>query len=493
MASSSFSNNSISILVSDDESDEHGRKRVRPRRKRKKHGHHRARSELNQLLIRLFVRYWMLLIFLPAAVLIIFEVTSVGRKPGLVVNSEVNEVKKPNLMGNSELTKLKEATQRKKTDSNLNRLDPTTHVVGGVREPCLKLLPAEELEHLDIPEDEESQSTSGSPVKRLVYISDHQTPYGHGGRNSTLSRQRTNDTRFNLFTGNQTFDEREKSFKVSETVVLHCGFFSEIGGFEISDRDKSFMQTCKIVVSTCAFGGGDDLYQPIGMTEPSLKKVCYVAFWDEITLAVQESLGNKIGEDGLNGKWRIVIVRNLPFVDQRLNGKIPKMLPHRLFPHAKYSIWVDSKSQFRRDPLGVVEALLWRRNSVLAISEHGARSSVYDEAKAVVHKHKATPEEVEVQMTQYRKDGLPEDKRFNGKKALNEASVIVRKHTPLTNMFMCLWFNEVVRFTSRDQLSFPYVLWRLKGPKNINMFPVCTRKDLVNSMGHIRKAKPLTN
>ena len=66
--------------------------------------------------------------------------------------------------------------------------------------------------------------------------------------------------------------------------------------------------------------------------------------------------------------------------------------------------------------MGVLEALLWRSNSVLAISEHGARSSVYDEAKAVVKKHKATPEEVEVQLTQYRLDGLPEDKRFNGKK-----------------------------------------------------------------------------
>lgn len=197
------------------------------------------------------------------------------------------------------------------------------------------------------------------------------------------------------------------------------------------------------------------------------------------------------------------------------------MLAHRLFPDAKYSIWVDSKSQFRRDPLGVLDALLWRTNSVLAISEHGARSSVYDEAKAVVKKHKATPEEVEVQINQYRQDKLPEDKRFNGKKgkilsiiciiakfltfinffllffyfvtALSEASVIVREHTPLTNLFMCLWFNEVVRYTSRDQLSFPYVLWRLKVLKNINMFPVCTRKDLVNSIGHVRKAKPLVS
>ncbi|KAF5791464.1 putative ceramidase [Helianthus annuus] len=226
------------------------------------------------------------------------------------------------------------------------------------------------------------------------------------------------------------------------------------------------MQTCKSVVSTCAFGGEDNLYQPIRMSDTSLQK------------------GHVFNEDRFIGKWRIVIVKNLPFRDQRLNRKIPKMLAHRLFPNARYSIWVDSKSQFRRDPLGVFEALLWRSKSVLAISVHGARSSVYDEAKAVVKKNKATPEEVKVQITQYHQDGLPEDKRFNGNKALNEAS-------PMTNLFMCLWFNEVVRFMSRDQLSFPYVLWRLKGLKNINMFPVCTRKDLVNSMGHIRKAKPL--
>ncbi|KAK9012669.1 hypothetical protein V6N11_040709 [Hibiscus sabdariffa] len=419
MASSGFSNNSISILVSDEEPDELGRKRVRAWRKRKKRGHHRVRNDLNQRLIRLFVKYWMLLIFLPATVLIIFEVTSVGRKPGQVVNSEVNEVKKSNLMGNSELTKLKEPTQGNKSGINLNRLDPITHVVGGVREPCLKLLPSEEIEHLDIPDNEESTSTS--PVKKLVV-------------------QMTVGLIYSLET---------------KPLMRERKALSQNGGFEISDRDKSYMQTCKIVVSTCAFGGGDDLYQPIGMSEASLKKVCYVAFWDEITLAAQESQGNKIGEDGLIGKWRIVIVRNLPFVDQRLNGKIPKMLPHRLFPHAKYSIWVDSKSQFRRDPLGVVEALLWRRNSVLAISEHGARSSVYDEAKAVVLKHKATPEEVEVQMTQYRKDGLPEDKRFNGKKALNEASVIVRKHTPLTNMLMCLWFNEVQQVVMELNTALP--------------------------------------
>lgn len=458
--------NSISISVSDDESDElSGKMRVRVHRKRKKLGF-RGKNDCFITLFRKLIKWWPVLVFAPAIALLIFETSRLTGKP--VENS------------------VKKVVPEIRSESNLGRLSPMTRMVHGVREPCLKLLPPDALEHLDIPLGEETKSA----VKRVIYKSDDNTSYL--GSNSSLLQRSTEAGRFNLFTGIQSLYEREQSFKVNETAVVHCGFYSDNGGFKISDEDKSYMSTCKVVVSTCTFGGGDDLYQPIGMSDASLKKVCYVAFWDDVTLTTQEAGGKRIGEDHMIGKWRIVIVRELPFTDQRLNGKIPKMLSHRLFPQARYSIWVDSKSQFRRDPLGVLEALIWRTNSVLAISEHGARSSVYDEGKAVVKKHKATPEEVEVQLTQYRHDGFPDDKRFNGKKALSEASVIVRENAPLTNLLMCLWFNEVVRFTSRDQLSFPYVLRRLN-VKNINMFPVCTRKDLVNSMGHMRKAKPLVS
>ncbi|XP_027092826.1 uncharacterized protein LOC113749988 [Coffea eugenioides] len=471
-------NNSFSITVSDQSSDEHADKklRARVRRKSKKFGF-RGKTEFTRQVVRQVLKWWPFLLFLSAAALLIFEVSRIyGKSTSPPPPQTAQAQKKPD-----------HPHFEKKEQGNLNRLDPTTRVVGGVRERCLKLLAPEELERLVFPQ----QRVSNIPIKKVVYITETDKTYGEG--NFTKSQHGLDGTRFNLFTGYQTLDQRDQSFKVNKTATVHCGFYSEKGGFKISEEDELYMHECEVVVSTCAFGGGDDLYQPIGMSEQSLHKVCYVAFWDEITLAAQEAQGQKVGENHFIGKWRIIVVKDLPFRDQRLNGKIPKMLAHRLFPNSRYSIWVDSKSQFRRDPLGVLEALLWRSKSVLAISEHGARSSVYDEAKAVVKKNKATPEEVEVQLTQYRKDALPEDKRFNGKKALAEASIIVREHTTTTNLFMCLWFNEVVRFTSRDQLSFPYVLWRFKALKDINLFPVCTRKDLVNSMGHVRKAKLLTS
>uniref|UniRef100_A0A7N0ZTY8 TOD1/MUCI70 glycosyltransferase-like domain-containing protein n=1 Tax=Kalanchoe fedtschenkoi TaxID=63787 RepID=A0A7N0ZTY8_KALFE len=416
----------------------------------------RSRNDILLFVVHKIFKYWTLIICLFALSFLAFAVFSSVTTSDLIRIDELGKRSSARMIGSVDATR------------------------------CLKLLSPEELEHLEVP-----TSKPSFPVKEVVYVTEDLGSSAGGDFNASLHVDHLKAGRFNMFTGYQTLEEREQSFTVNETAVIHCGFYSEKGGFEISEEDKAYTKTCKVVVSTCAFGGGDDLYQPIGMSARSIRVVCYVAFWDDITLATQESQGQKVGKDHMIGKWRIMIVRKLPFADQRLNGKVPKMLSHRLFPEAQFSIWVDSKSQFRRDPLGVLEALLWRTDSVLAISEHGARSNVYDEAKAVVKKNKATPEEVELQLSQYRKDGFPDDARFRGKKALAEASIIVREHTQLTNLFMCLWFNEVVRFTSRDQLSFPYVLRQLGALTNINMFRVCTRKDLVNSMRHKRKAKPL--
>ncbi|KAJ3670102.1 hypothetical protein LUZ60_010426 [Juncus effusus] len=453
--------NSISISISD-EDDFPGRVR-RPARPRRRKPSRTGRSGPLRRFKRAMKRWWPVL-FLPAFVYLSFQ-----------ASKRLNASPEPerDLIG-------REKEHEEESVGNLNRLDVVTRVVHGVREPCLKILSPEKLKNIDFP----PISPPNSSLKQISYKS-HEPCLQN---NSTLNSQEGG--RFNSFTGYPTLHQREESFKVKESAEVYCGFYCEKGGFEISEKDKNYMKNCKAVVSTCAFGGGDDLYQPIGMTNTSLQKVCYVAFWDEITRSAQEAQGKVIDENTMIGKWRIIIVSNLPFSDQRLNGKIPKMLSHRLFPSSRYSIWVDSKSQIRRDPLGVFESVLWRTGSVLGISEHGARSSLFEEAKAVVKKNKAGPQEVEAQLRQYRKDGMSEDRRFNGKKALSEASIIVREHNPSTNLLMCLWFNEVVRFTSRDQLSFPYVLRRLNLTQ-INMFPVCTRKDLVNSMGHKRKVKPL--
>lgn len=62
-----------------------------------------------------------------------------------------------------------------------------------------------------------------------------------------------------------------------------------------------------------------------------------------------------------------------------------------------------------------------------------------------------------------------------------EGCVIIREHIPISNLFTCLWFNEVDRFTSRDQISFSTVRDKIWSKTNytINMFLDCERRNFV--------------
>lgn len=68
-----------------------------------------------------------------------------------------------------------------------------------------------------------------------------------------------------------------------------------------------------------------------------------------------------------------------------------------------------------------------------------------------------------------------------------EGAIIIREHTALNNLFNCLWFNEVNLFTPRDQLSFGYVVYRLKGLFKFFMFRNCEYYSLFILHPHTRE------
>ena len=62
-----------------------------------------------------------------------------------------------------------------------------------------------------------------------------------------------------------------------------------------------------------------------------------------------------------------------------------------------------------------------------------------------------------------------------------EGCVIIKEHIPIANLFSCLWFNEVDRFTPRDQISFSTVRDKIMSKTNwtVNMFLDCERRNFV--------------
>lgn len=68
------------------------------------------------------------------------------------------------------------------------------------------------------------------------------------------------------FGGHQTLQERENSF-YARNQTLHCGFVKgPVGypstGFDLNEKDREYMNTCHIAVSSCIFGSSDFLRRP---------------------------------------------------------------------------------------------------------------------------------------------------------------------------------------------------------------------------------------
>ena len=185
---------------------------------------------------------------------------------------------------------------------------------------------------------------------------------------------------------------------------------------------------------------------------------------------------------------------------------------------SRYSIWLDSKMRLQTDPMLILEYFLWRTKSEYAISNHYDRHCVWEEVFQNKRLNKYNHTAIDEQFIFYQSDGLtkfdPSDPNnllpscacllhlvlnhrhfafFHWKSRFSwlillmsvivfpadvpEGSFIVRAHTPMSNLFSCLWFNEVDRFTSRDQLSFAYTYLKLRRtnpnqPFYLNMFKV---------------------
>lgn len=307
------------------------------------------------------------------------------------------------------------------------------------------------------------------------------------------------------FAGHQSLEEREASFYAHDQ-KLKCGFIkgpkgSPSTGFDLSEMDAAFLNTCHIAVSSCIFGNSDNLRTPTGkkVTQSSKKHVCFVMFVDETTLETMSSEGRQPDENGYIGLWKIVVVRNLPYTDMRRTGKVPKFLTHRLFPSARYSIWLDSKLRLQSDPLLILEYFLWRRHFEYAISNHYDRHCVWEEVMQNKRLNKFNHTIIDEQFAFYQSDGLTRFNASDPNKLLPsyvpEGSFIVRAHTPMSNLFSCLWFNEVNRFTPRDQLSFAYTYMKFRrmNPEKhfyLNMFKDCERRQMAKLFHHRTDEKP---
>ncbi|TYG68769.1 hypothetical protein ES288_D05G179400v1 [Gossypium darwinii] len=221
-------------------------------------------------------------------------------------------------------------------------------------------------------------------------------------------------------------------------------------------------------------GAFDNMLQPKNISKYSEQTVCLYMFVDEETKSDLET------EHGLNeskkiGLWRIVVAHNLPYANGRRNGKAVS--------DARFSLWIDGKLQLLVDPYQILERFLWRKTATFAISRHYIRFDVFEEAEANKAARKYDNASIDFQVDFYKKEGLTpySEAKLPIASDVPEGCAIIREHVPISNLFTCLWFNEIDRFTSRDQLSFSTVRDSVAAKTNwtVNMFLDCERRNFV--------------
>ncbi|KAL4330234.1 hypothetical protein AHAS_Ahas13G0379700 [Arachis hypogaea] len=319
--------------------------------------------------------------------------------------------------------------------------------------------------------------TSDKIVKKLSYVMEDEI--SHNGSQSSP-----------LFGGHISWKQREESFKLKSNMKVHCGFIQG-GGADMDPVDIKYVKKCKFVVASGIFDGYDLPHQPSNISDRSKKLFCFLMAVDEVSLKfIRENATVKVDNDGGKwvGIWRLILLKHPPYDEPRRNGKVPKILTHRMFPEAQYSIWIDGKMELIVDPLLMLERYLWRGKHSFAIAQHKHHRSIYEEADANKRRKRYARPLIDLHMKIYYYEGM---KEWNPKKRtasdVPEGAIILREHTAMNDLFSCLWFNEVHLFTPRDQLSFGYVAYRLGESFNFFMFPNCEYNSLFVLHPHTRE------
>ena len=155
--------------------------------------------------------------------------------------------------------------------------------------------------------------------------------------------------------------------------------------------------------------------------------------------------------------------------DPTRNARMYKVLPHRYLGGYDVSVWIDGNILVRGDVTECIAKNLKADN--LAAYDHAyakhrdknttsdIRHSAYDEADVLLSlakrgRVKDDPVLIQQQVKRYKDEG------YEGTRTALTNTLFRRHNKTSVVEAMELWWSEIRRGSKRDQISFPYVLWK---------------------------------
>lgn len=318
------------------------------------------------------------------------------------------------------------------------------------------------------------------------------TNQAHGIHLSIVNRNLAEET--SDFAGAPSLEDRDR--------LLHgcrgpskCGFMAASGYDSIAAEATKKSKRCTLVVATAIFGRKDKLQQPEG-TASAASSECFFAIVDDESATffmetASPSLRRQATADPLVlsrrrvGIWRLLVLQlsRSPYPgDPRRASRVPKLLPFRLFPHARYFMWIDGKLKLLVPPMDLVRRYLVAPRAALALPRNLRRDRIDEEMDWIRGTLSAEPQKlqraearrVEAQWRFYVEEqrnksaqprlrkpsaGEGDDEEWMRRTSCAEGAMILADlQSDTARCVLCAWFNEWHRFGERDQLALSYVL-----------------------------------
>jgi hypothetical protein len=168
------------------------------------------------------------------------------------------------------------------------------------------------------------------------------------------------------------------------------------------------------------------------------------------------------------------------FTDPRRNARYHKLLSHEMFPEYDFTIWLDGSVVLKTPAQTLIDEL---GDADILTSFHPIRKTVREEAEECKRLHLDIPGKIETHVQKMLDDWFLDD--FG----LAETKVVVRRNNDEVKKFNKIWFYSLVTGSLRDQLTFPYVVWKT-GIKVKYMPPISQqpeRFEFIKSGEHISR------
>lgn len=197
---------------------------------------------------------------------------------------------------------------------------------------------------------------------------------------------------------------------------------------------KNFDPAKPMVVYTAITGDYDSLKEPL-FTGENLTYVCFT--------------NNRNIKSNV---WNIEYIDNKKLDNVHLARHI-KLNPHLYFSDYEMSIWVDGKYQIMDDLRKYVTK--YQKQSNMLCFPHPQRACICDEVAACILWTNGNNKDMIIQVADYLRNNYPLNY------GLYETGCIVRFHNDdFVKMLMNEWEQQIMGYSFRDQLSFPYVCWK---------------------------------